>query len=76
MQHAAEHGVPAHDLLPILAHSLAAENLDPGAYFIDADHPTPAGSRVIAESLVRFVTRESLAARSPDAGEPLGDRAP
>ena len=67
-RHASEHGVPTLDLLPILAQKMADDDLSPDDYFIDADHPTPAGSRFIAENLVKFISRETLVSPVQDGG--------
>lgn len=56
-------GVPALDLLPPLAEALVREGAKPGDYFLDQDHLSPRGSRVVAEMIVEFLTRERLLER-------------
>lgn len=68
-QHASEHDVPVLDLLPILADKLTADGLSPDAFFIDVDHPTPAGSRFIAETLVEVVSQRTPLTRNLSASD-------
>ena len=54
---AAERGIPAIDLLPILHRRLAAEGKDPDEYFRDPSHLNPTGSRVVAEVIADDLLR-------------------
>ena len=52
--------IPVLDLLPPLAATMAAERTTPAAYFLDVDHPTPLGHRVVAEMIMEFLVAEEL----------------
>ena len=47
--------VPSVDLLPRLGQMLNRDGRVPTDYFFDVDHPTPAGSRVIAEIITQTI---------------------
>jgi lysophospholipase L1-like esterase len=57
---AREQGVPALDLLPLLAERLERAGAPPDRYFFDADHLTPSGSEAVARVLVAFLRKQGL----------------
>jgi len=57
---AREQGVPALDLLPVLAEQLERAGATPDLYFFDADHLTPSGSEAVARALVAFLREQGL----------------
>ncbi len=53
-------GIPAVDLLPILAARLEQEGLNPDDYFLDFDHLSPLGSEVVSKIIADFLIEEGL----------------
>ncbi len=58
LAHLEARGVPTLDLLPVVT-QLAAEQSSP--FFIDDDHPTALGHRIVADELARFLVALGLA---------------
>ena len=52
--------VPVIDLLPILFKRMEEDGTRPSDLFLDEDHLTPVGSKIVAEILVGFVREEKL----------------
>lgn len=59
-QHAREHGVPVVDFLPVFSKMMKDNGTTPEKYFIDADHFSEEGCRVVGETIADFVESHKL----------------
>jgi hypothetical protein len=57
---ALKHEVPVLDLLPLLTTKIAEEQADPKDYFMDADHLTLRGNKIVANMIAEFILQENL----------------
>jgi lysophospholipase L1-like esterase len=60
---AAEQDLPQLDLLPALIAAARRDGIDPTRYFIDYDHLSPLGGRVVAQLIVDELLAHGLASR-------------
>jgi lysophospholipase L1-like esterase len=67
--------VPSLDLLPALAGRVGVEEVEPADYFLDQDHLSARGSRVVARLISEFLVRESLVAVPSPEDRSQPDRA-
>ena len=58
-KYALENGVPTVDLLPIMARRIGKGGT-PQDFFLDTNHLSPYGGRVVAEILADFIQSEGL----------------
>jgi lysophospholipase L1-like esterase len=63
---ALKHEVPVLDLLPLLTTKIAEEQADPKDYFLDADHLTLRGNKIVANMIAEFILQENLIPSSLD----------
>ena len=60
-----EHDLPVLDLLPPLAQHMRNQAQSPDVYFLDEDHLSAYGSRVVAEMIVSFLQACAIAPAGP-----------
>jgi lysophospholipase L1-like esterase len=65
-------GIPYLDLLPPLRARIEREHAQLADWFLDENHPSARGHRVIAELIADFILREGLLARAPGAAGSAG----
>ncbi len=64
-EYANRNNVPVVDLLPVLFEKMEEKGTKPDDLFLDKDHLSPVGSRVVAEILADFIEQESFMTDQP-----------
>ncbi len=62
-QHALDNQIPVLDLLPILDKAMKEQGKKPEDYFLDSNHPSPAGNEFLSNSISDFIEKELTLSR-------------